>query len=178
MIDVIENKMADYGKMCWLWASSPLHQQWNAVHQARTILPAIETEQYFILEDDGLPVAYCSWVFLSQEAEVQYILDCSSVPLEDWQSGNRMWFVDWVAPFKRKHTAQMSRVLSDRFPDKTAHGIRIYPEGGKNARVTSFSGSGLTPAEARRQHDQHHTELLQAMNMHSMRRHRPGKNTH
>ncbi len=33
------------------------------------------------------------------EAELAYLLDAGNIPLADWNGGDHLWFIDWVAPF-------------------------------------------------------------------------------
>lgn len=93
------NPLNVLGNIVWLWASSPLHRNWPVSLFAINVLPAIQTNQYALLTRDGFPVAYCSWADLSLENEVKYLNDVTSLIAEDWTSGDRKWFIDWIAPF-------------------------------------------------------------------------------
>lgn len=66
---------------------------------AINVLPAIRANQYALLTRDNYPVAYCSWANLSLENEIKYLNDVTSLVAEDWTSGDRKWFIDWIAPF-------------------------------------------------------------------------------
>lgn len=87
------------GHVSWLWASSPLHRNWPVSLFAINVLPAIQANQYALLTRDDYPVAYCSWANLSLENEIKYLNDVTSLVAEDWTSGDRKWFIDWIAPF-------------------------------------------------------------------------------
>lgn len=63
------------------------------------VLPAIRANQYALLTRVNYPVAYCSWANLSLENEIKYLNDVTSLVAEDWTSGDRKWFIDWIAPF-------------------------------------------------------------------------------
>ena len=52
---------------------------------SRNTIPLISLGQYEILHgDDGIPVAYASWAYFSEDAELRYIRDPSLIRLEDW----------------------------------------------------------------------------------------------
>lgn len=130
------------GKLSWLWMNSTLHRHWSVASASRFILPPITLDQIHILERDGLPVAYCSWAWLSDEAEVRYLLDPSAIEVSDWKSGDRLWFADWVAPFSASDSWALRSQMSTRFPYEVARAIRVK-NGKENARVMEFKGPRL-----------------------------------
>jgi cytolysin-activating lysine-acyltransferase len=136
------------GKIAWLWMNSPLHDSWTMDLAARFILPAIATKQYLLIERDGMPVAYCSWAFLNKSSEVKYMLDASNISVEDWVGGDRMWFVDWVAPFNKRDSVLMKNELIKKFPYALARAIRVKKDE-KNARVMEFKGRKLDSIHAK-----------------------------
>lgn len=135
------------GKMAWLWMSSPLHKPWTVDLLSQFTLPAIESNQYLLIERDGFPVAYCSWAFLDQNTEVKYMINPSHIRAEDWTGGDRLWFVDWVAPFSRHDSIAMKNQLIEMFPHSLARAIRVK-RCKTNARVMEFRGRKLAPDEA------------------------------
>jgi len=153
------DKFAAYGRIAWLWASSDLHRDWTTRLQARFVLPALEHGQYRILERGGMPVAYCAWAWLSTEAEARYVLEPGRLDPADWRSGDRLWFIDWVAPFGRDHTIELRRIMARQFPDSLARGYRVKP-GGTKARVAHFAGEALDGAAVRRLRRRYHAELF------------------
>jgi hemolysin-activating ACP:hemolysin acyltransferase len=92
--------MAALGMATWLWSQSPLHADWPSKLLARSIWPAIVHRQFMLGRDpDRQPVAYVSWACLNEERERQYLRSPSSLAQDDWVSGDRIWFVDWIAPW-------------------------------------------------------------------------------
>ena len=130
------------GKIAWLWMNSPLHTDWTVRLAARFLLPAIEAGQYHVIERDGMPVAYCSWAWLDAEAELAYLVDPSRVVADDWSSGERLWFIDWVAPFSASDSWTLRRAMMRRFPDEVARAIRVKRDR-TTARVMEFKGPQL-----------------------------------
>lgn len=156
------NGEADFlvvGKIAWLWMNSPLHRPWTVDLLSRFSLPAIESNQYLLIERDGFPVAYCSWAFLNLSAEVKYMLDPADIRPEDWLGGDRLWFVDWVAPFSRKDSISMKNQLIEMFPHSLARAIRVKRDK-TNARVMEFRGRKLDVDEAAALLNQYYADFL------------------
>ena len=131
------------GQISWLWMNSKLHEDWSTRLMSRNTIPPISLGQYEILHgNDGIPVAYASWAYFSEDAELRYIRDPSLIRLEDWNSGDRLWFVDYVSPFSVKHTLALKSVLRERFSDRFARGLRVTP-GGKTGRVLTYFGENV-----------------------------------
>lgn len=147
------------GKIAWLWMNSPLHRPWPVDLLSRFVLPAIALNQYLLIEREGFPVAYCSWAFLNQSAEVKYMIDPSHIRTEDWESGDRLWFVDWVAPFSRGDSILMKNELIEMFPHSLARAIRVK-RNKQNARVMEFKGRKLDPDEAVALLNQYYRDFL------------------
>jgi cytolysin-activating lysine-acyltransferase len=142
------DKFAVLGKLAWLWMNSPLHRDWTVDLLSGFALPPIELGQYLLLERDGMPVAYCSWAHLSSRAEAAYMLDASHIALADWNGGDHLWFVDWVAPFGKADSWEMKKQLEEKFPTSVARAIRVK-RGGRTARVMEFRGPGMDRQAAR-----------------------------
>ena len=135
------------GKISWLWMNSPLHADWTMHLAAQFLIPAIAARQVHVIERDGMPVAYCSWAWLTAEAEMAYIVDPSNVLAHDWCNGDRLWFIDWVAPFAATDSWHLRRAMMQRFPNEVARAIRVKREKTK-ARIMEFKGPALSSPTA------------------------------
>lgn len=135
----VPEKYEVLGKLVWLWMNAPLHRDWPVDLLSRFVLPPLELGQYLLLERGGLPVAYCSWAHLSTQAEAAYMLNAADIPLANWNGGENLWFVDWIAPFSKADSWELKRQLSEKFPTSVARAIRVK-KGGKTARVMEFRG--------------------------------------
>jgi cytolysin-activating lysine-acyltransferase len=131
----------------WLWSNSGLHKSWPVALQTRFVLPAVMHGQYFIMERDGVPCAYCSWAWMTLETEVKFVLNPNSLQPEDWTAGNRLWFIDWIAPFSAPDTRALRGRMAERFPREVARALRVKP-GRTKARIATFAGSALNREEA------------------------------
>jgi cytolysin-activating lysine-acyltransferase len=150
------------GKLAWLWMNSPLHRNWQVNLLSGFALPPIELGQYLLLERDGLPVAYCSWAHLSSQAEVAYMLNASHIALADWNGGDHLWFVDWVAPFGKADSWELKRQLAEKFPTSVARAIRVKRDSGK-ARVMEFRGPQTDRLAARETLTRHFQDFIKTL---------------
>lgn len=152
------NEAEVLGAAAWLWMHSQAHRDAPLHTLSALLLPALKHRQFVLASEDGKPVFYMSWANLDEEAERRY-LDNPPVcmPPEDWASGERMWIVDWVAPFG--HSRAMSRLLARRiFSDRCAR--TLYHRGdNRGLRILTFHGIAVLPEEARFWFDTHPVAL-------------------
>ena len=164
VIKKIENrKFEACGKIAWLWSASPLHQAFTTSLQARFILPAVELGNFHILEAHGMPAAYCSWAMMSREAEARYVLNPSGMKLEDWTSGDRLWFIDWISPFSSRFTWRLKQTMAEeKFPNSVARSYKVKGKSSK-ARVATFIGAKLTKQQSYQLRRKYHLELTEEL---------------
>ncbi|WP_405108774.1 toxin-activating lysine-acyltransferase [Phaeobacter sp. BS52] len=151
-----------YGKIAWLWSNSVLHRDWTVSQQAGFILPAIANQQYYIVEKDGFPVAYCSWALLDEDTESAYILNPNHLNPDRWTSGDRLWFIDWISPFSPKYSWTLRSALVKRYPDKVARALRVKKDN-ETARIASFTGHGLEKAQSRAIKRQYYEDMVEGL---------------
>ena len=129
------------GEVTWLMTQSELHRDWPVSSVVQWAVPAIMSKQCRIYRKDGRPVGYVSWAWLSAKTESRFAKDPTSLQPVDWQSGDRLWLIDWIAPWGG--TSAIARDLrTNVFPDDVARGMRwkkdsdtlnIYYLHGRNA---------------------------------------------
>ena len=139
--DNLKDKFNVLGKLMWLWMNSPLHKEWPLQSSSEFLLKPIEYGQYLLIEREGMPVSYCSWAFVSDKEEENYIFDATS-KIQDWQNGNNLWFIDWVAPFSKRDSFEMRSILKEKFKYQTANALRVKKHK-KSAHIMEFKGHGL-----------------------------------
>lgn len=110
------NEAEVLGATVWLWIHSAWHKEAPLAALPELLLPAIKQRQYVLACQDSRPVFFMSWAWLDAQAEQHYLTRMPLlVPEAAWQSGERMWVIDWVAPFG--HARQMTQaVRSELFP--------------------------------------------------------------
>lgn len=148
-----------FGDLSWLWCNSDLHSGWPIQSMAKYLIPPIEMGQYKILKKEGVPVAYCSWAFLSKEVEVNYLLNPACLEFSSWNSGDRLWFIDWVSPFSKAHTWELKGEMAKLFDLNLARALRVK-KGKDTARVMEFKGMDRGWQEARSCFEEYKRDIL------------------
>lgn len=141
------NEAEALGSAVWLWMHSSSHRNLPLHTLSSLLLPAIQRRQFILVAEAGRPVFYLAWANLSEAAERRYLGQHPLLmPEADWNSGERIWILDWVAPFG--HTRAMRRLVARLF---AGHCFRSLDHRGeqRGLRVMEFSGMAVTPAEAR-----------------------------
>lgn len=140
------SEAAVLGSVVWLWFHSQEHRDIPLACLADTSMPFISRGQYLLISEAQRPAAMLSWAWFDETAERRYLTQpFLGRPESDWFSGDRLWFMDWVAPFG--HSREMSRLLLREL--FTGHCIRsLYHRGRERGkRVKFFAGAGLSAAE-------------------------------
>ncbi|MBI4967002.1 MAG: toxin-activating lysine-acyltransferase [Rhodospirillales bacterium] len=88
-----------FGEMTWLAFQSPTHKHLFLADLEWLLVPAILAKQFRLYRKKGVPIAYASWAFLSEEAERRLRSGAFRLSPADWRSGERAWLIDLVAPF-------------------------------------------------------------------------------
>lgn len=131
------------GQIAWLWMNSNLHGDWSTRLMTRNVIPPINLGQYKIIYGkEGFPVAYASWAFFSKKTEFRYIVKPSQIQLQDWNSGDRMWFIDYISPFSVRHTLHLKSLLRVEFPDRFARALRVTPKG-RTGKILTYFGKNV-----------------------------------
>lgn len=114
----LTKRLPAVGYVTWLCSQSPSHRRLFLQDLDWRVFPPILLGQYRLHTDSkvgGLPTAYASWAFLSEEAETGY-RETHKLRASDWRSGDRLWLVDFITPF-----GGSARLLSDLY-------YEIHPE--------------------------------------------------
>lgn len=137
-----------FGAAVWLWMHSPMHRDAPLSLLPTVLLPVIKHEQYVLISQGGTPVCFLSWMWLNVKSEARYLTEPSvMIRDEDWCSGDRMWFRDFIAPFG--HAPEMFRLLRHEImPEFCA---RSLWHRGETIRpcIKTFRGSHITREEFR-----------------------------
>lgn len=158
---MLKNDFNVLGQIAWLWANSPMHQNWSVSLLMKNVIPAIENGQYLLLVDDGFPIAYCSWAKLTLESEVRYVKDTNSLKIDDWNAGDRIWIIDWIAPFG--DSSILYKHMRQRFPYDIGRAIRIYPSKKDTGKIIYLKGGKITKKVAEKTFLQYEQELITAL---------------
>ena len=139
MIDELENleSFAALGCLSWLYMNSPLHSNWSTCLMMQNLLPPIGLKQYALVFSEGNPAAFISWAYFSADAERRYIEDPSKIDVNDWNSGDRIWFIDLISPFDKRNTFNLFAKIAPIFDGK--YGRSLYVDGvGEAAQIRTY----------------------------------------
>ena len=127
------------GEMVWLYSMSELHRTWpiGSIHQ--WLLPALINKQYRIYHKGKKPVGFITWARMSAEVETAYVRNTRSLQPKDWNSGDRLWGLDLVAPF-----GDGKRIIKDLrhnvFPNDVGRFLRVR-KGDDTLRIMYVHGA-------------------------------------
>ncbi|SEL90312.1 cytolysin-activating lysine-acyltransferase [Roseateles sp. YR242] len=135
------------GSAVWMWMHSDSHRN-MPLHALQTLLlPAIKHRQFVLASEQGKPVFFLTWAMLTQEAERRYLAHSPlAMPEADWVGGDRMWILDWVAPFG--HTQQARHLTTQLFATRCFRSLH-HRGNSRGLRVKDFHGIGVMTEEAR-----------------------------
>jgi cytolysin-activating lysine-acyltransferase len=163
LVDEQFNEAEVFGSAVWLCMHSESHREAPLHTLSALLLPGLKHRQFVLATQAGKPVFYLSWAMFDAEAESRYLASPQlSMQEEDWASGERMWIVDWIAPFG--HTRTMSRLARQLFADRCVRSL--YHRGDdKGLRILTFHGVGVLTQEARSWFETHPVSFQQPARM-------------
>ncbi len=100
-IDTLNNeqRLTLLGEVAWLALHSETHRGYWIETIERVFLTPIELGQFRIYRRGGLPMGFVTWAWLNAAAERDFIADARDLEPEDWRGGDRLWYMDMIAPF-------------------------------------------------------------------------------
>lgn len=134
----IAKRLPAIGYVAWLCSQSQGHKQLFIQDMEWRLFPPVILGQYKLRIDDkvgGLPTAYASWAFLSDEIEADYRTAYKLRP-GDWRSGDRLWIVDCIAPFGGA-LSLLEEFYFDVYRNREVK--LLYPDGGGVPVETTLS---------------------------------------
>ncbi|MDN3557807.1 toxin-activating lysine-acyltransferase [Halomonas maura] len=118
------------GYVLELLAQSECHRQFELGDYFCTeILPPLSCNQVrFYVTPEGWPTAMLTWAWLSEQVERDVHATGRALGKEEWASGDRLFFNDWVTPY-----GNIREVLHDmthhHFPNEVATSLRRRHDG-------------------------------------------------
>ena len=146
---VVLNEAQTLGTVAWLLVHSELHKKLEMGQLATMYLPAIKSGQYLLGIENDTAVFYAAWAKMDLEQERLFLTHGPlSVTPQTWQSGDRVWVMDWVAPFG--HSRQVSEHLRQRlWPQGLGRALYLPPNREREMRLMELHGADISPATAR-----------------------------
>lgn len=80
-------------------------------------MPALLKEQIWIFRDGDQPVGAAFWAYCNEATEKKLqdgpLLASDPLTLDDWNSGDRIWLVDLLAPFANDNNKHVDMMMAD-----------------------------------------------------------------
>ena len=102
-----QDQLRIYGDFTFLAFRSPHHRTMSVANLHEAFQTPILLGQYRIFRFEDIPRGLFTWAWFSADAEQKYVSGQSLDP-QDWRSGDRLWIIDLIAPY-RGLTASMVR---------------------------------------------------------------------
>ncbi len=106
------DKLRIYGDMLFLAFRSKRHAAMTTATLRAWIEPPVELGQFRLFRFDDVPRGMFTWARLDRAAE-RKMIEGGTLSLEEWQSGDRLWIIDMIAPY-RGLTASIGRWVMKR----------------------------------------------------------------
>lgn len=136
------------GGATWLWMHSKSHRDFPLHTLSTLLLPAIKNRQFILASEAGRPVFYASWANLDIQAERRYLVNSPLLmPEADWNSGERLWILDWVAPFG--HSRAIGKTLRQGLFANRWGRFLDHRGDERGFRIKTFVGNAVMREEAR-----------------------------
>jgi cytolysin-activating lysine-acyltransferase len=124
-----EERYRLFGEVASLLMVSEFHRKYLIHDIGSVFFPPVHLNQFRIYKNKLKdPIALITWAFLSKEVEEKYLSQEYILKPQDWKSGNRIWFIDFLAPFG--HMRQVSKDIKDNiFPNDCGKSVRVDSNG-------------------------------------------------
>ena len=119
---------AALGHFTLLSMRSPVHRRWAVDDLATNFLPPIGYGQYQIYRAGKQIVGVLTWAWLDEATEAKLLKDGLTPPPEAWRSGDRLWFIDFLAPYGHAR-AIAHHFMTNLMPAESGRGLRRRPGG-------------------------------------------------
>jgi len=94
-----EDTLRILGDALFLAQRSAHHSRMPVGVFAGSMVPPITSKQFKLFRFDDVPRGMFTWARLSRDAERRYV-GGELLSAADWQSGDRLWIIDLIAPYK------------------------------------------------------------------------------
>jgi len=87
------------GEIVWLMSQSALHKHAFISDLEWLVMTPMLLQRFRLFYDKDKPVGVVFWATVSEEVEQRLAAGISRMRPQDWQSGDRLWTVEVIAPF-------------------------------------------------------------------------------
>ncbi len=115
--DIFLRWMQDLGDILWLASRSRVQGRYPLAILRSRVFASLWHGQYRLLRQDGQPVAFLNWAWLSEELSRAYQRAPFHLEPEQWRSGDQLWFMEIMGP--SHHLPALIRDLREHIPSGT-----------------------------------------------------------
>lgn len=120
-----EDRLRVYGDLMFLAFRSPRHAGMTTGLLRTYFEPPILLGQFRIFRFDGVPRGMFTWGHLDEAAERKLVSGAPLAP-EDWNSGQRLWLIDLIAPYRGLAGGMVRWIMEPgNFTDRDFHFRRL-----------------------------------------------------
>jgi len=120
----LDEKSKLIGEIVTIMLASPLHCKYVINDIGSVFFPPLHLNQFRIYRIDKKPVGIITWAKMSKDVEQAYINKTRFLKPDDWNSGDRNWVTDFIAPFG--HANEIIKDLKfNVFPNEKAKSMRV-----------------------------------------------------
>ncbi len=122
-----EHFLRDLGAFMALLEDAPVQQRYPLRVLYMRLWPAMQHQQYELMWQDGHPVAYVNWAWLTLETSVTYRDTQCLLTEADWVAGDQLWFMEIIAvkenlmPFLKRLRHRFSSDIQAHWHEVRAH---------------------------------------------------------
>ena len=113
--------MSVFGEVCELLAESQIYGHWRMDKVIKTFVPPIAHKQALVFRKGGKMVAIVTWAWVSDDALEDLKSGKRRIDLDDWKSGENLFFVDFLAPYGG--VSKIMRHVMAHFREKSGKGL-------------------------------------------------------
>lgn len=101
------------------------------------VMPPIMLRQFRLWRQGTSPVAFATWAFLSEDAENRLLSGVRRLQPQEWNSGDRAWLMDVVAPDPQFAQRMVEELKQAVFAGRSLKGLKPR-EGGQGSDVAEL----------------------------------------
>lgn len=131
-INAAVERVSLFGQVVWLMMQSQAHKSLFLSDMEWLVLPAIQSNQFRIWQQHGMPICYASWAWLDKDAEERMKQNIKKLSPSDWlktSSEESLWLIDMIAPFGGMDEA-LKTIKDDVFEGRSIKMLQKAPSGG------------------------------------------------
>ena len=116
------------GEIAWLMTRSMNHRYFFISDLEWMILEPVSLGQFRMFQGEKSPVGAAFWAYVNEDVEERLSKGITKMSPPDWNSGERLWLIDLIAPF-----GNVEKMLADLtenvFPDRPFKYLQRNEEG-------------------------------------------------